>query len=64
MYIPPATEDRVYKIKMRHSRGHNESTLDGDHLAEWLRDVANNAKADFLIHIEIDLIKRNGEDVK
>jgi len=50
-------EKRVYKVSMEHSRGHNESTLDGEHLAEWLRDIANNTTHDFLIHLEVDLVK-------
>ena len=48
---------RLYKVSMEHNRGHNESTLDGEKLAEWLRDIANNTESDFLKHLEVDLVE-------
>lgn len=43
---------------MEHSRGHNESTMTGELLQAWLRDLANNVgdKSDFLLHLEIERV--------
>jgi len=48
-----------FKISMEHKRGHNEGTMSGDRLQDWLRDLIVNVgdKSDFLIHLEIDRVE-------
>ena len=41
---------------MKTVEGYNEATLDDKKLSAWLKDVANNTQADFLVRMEVVLV--------